>query len=96
MSFTEDWVKEHPKGINFKCSCGATVNLQGWVEKSRFSSYPHFVLSARCWKCNKELTIQEATLLIDRGFPGFIDDIIKKFIKDFNFDAKPKMIRVVK
>ena len=96
MSFTGDWVKEHPKGIKFKCSCGSTVYLQGWIENSEFSSMKRFVLSAKCWNCDKQLTIQESTLLIDSAICSFIDNYIQKFIRDFNFDEKPKTIRVVK
>lgn len=93
MSFTDDWIKEHREGINFKCSCGATVNLKGWVEKMEFSDDHKalvFVLYARCWKCNKELKTMEHTMLIDMAYCNVIDNMIEKFKRDFNFDEKPK------
>ena len=90
MSLVQNWITDNPKGINFKCSCGATVNLQVWIENDLV------VFSARCWKCNKKLTIAEHIMIIDLCAFNLMDEIIEKFKRDFNSDAKPKMIRVVK
>ena len=86
----KEWMEAHPKGITFKCSCGATVNLQIWVEDFRLVFY------ARCWKCNKELTHYEHTMIVDSAMFDIIDYLIEDFKKKFNKDEKPKMIRVVK
>lgn len=92
MSYVADWIRDYPKGITFKCTCGATVNLKGWVENSRFW------LSAKCWRCNKELEQVESTLLVESACFNMIPKLIERFIKIFNCDKKqqPCHIHVVK
>ncbi len=74
----KEWLQEHPKGVTFKCDCGATVNLQIWVEDFRVCMY------ARCWKCNKEMERQETTILIDIAKFDIVDHMIDNFKKNFN------------
>lgn len=89
------WMEAHPKGITFKCSCGATVNLKVWTEEFR-KGFNVLHMYARCWKCNKELDQYKETMLIDLACYDMLDDIIGLFQRDFNRNQKPKMIRVVK
>lgn len=86
----KEWMEAHPKAITFKCDCGATVNLRIWVENLRIVFY------ARCWKCNKEMTLQESTILVDNASFDIVDYLIEHFKREFNKDEKPKFIRVVK
>ncbi len=86
----KEWVQDHPKGVTFKCDCGATVNLQIRVENFRLVFY------ARCWKCNKEMTFYEHTMIVDSAMFDIIDYLIENFKKEFNKNEKPKIVRVVK
>ncbi len=90
MPFIEDWMRDNPKGINFKCSCGATVNLKGWVENFRF------ILYARCWKCNKEMDKYESIMLIEYANFNMVEYLVEEFKKEFNHDEKNKVIHLVK
>jgi len=90
MSKTSEWIKEHPKGISFKCNCGATVVLKVWEDKGMV------LLSARCWKCNKELTLEHSKLLIDCAGFDMLGKLVEEFQNKFNKDGKSKTIRVVK
>ena len=87
---TKEWIEAHPKGVNFKCSCGSTVHMDTWVDGSLFC------MSAICWKCDKVLEQYEHTMLIDMAICDVIDSMIAKFQRDFNRDKKPNFIRVVK
>lgn len=87
---TKEWIEAHPKGVNFKCSCGSTVHMDAWVDGSLFC------MSAVCWKCDKVLEQYEHTMLIDMAICDVIDSIIAKFQEDFNRDKKQNFIRVVK
>lgn len=77
MNITE-WMHNHPKGVTFKYDCGATVNLQAWVDNLRFGMY------ARCWKCNKAMEKQESTFLVDLAQFDIINQMIDEFKKEFN------------
>lgn len=95
MSNVKKWLEDNPNGVKFKCSCGATVNLKVWTEEFN-KGFEVVHMHARCWKCNKELDQYKETMLIDLAIFDMMDAIINKFQEDFNRDAKPKAIRVVK
>ena len=78
-----EWMNEHPKGVTFKCDCGATVNLQIWIEDFRFG------MSARCWKCNKVMEMRENRILVDLAKFDIVDHMIDNFKKEFNKKEKP-------
>jgi hypothetical protein len=88
---TKEWIEAHPKGVNFKCSCGSTVHLDIWVEDDSL-----LCMSAQCWNCHKALEQYAETMLIDMAICDVIDSMIAKFQKDFNRDKKQNFIRVVK
>lgn len=94
---TKEWIEAHPKGVNFKCSCGSTVHMDVWIERNGCLTDGNLLcMSAHCWNCNKELVQYAETMLIDMAICDVIDSIIAKFQKDFNRDKKPNFIRVVK
>jgi len=85
-----EWMEAHRNPETFKCSCGATVTMRIWVENFMIG------MSARCWKCNKEMEYHESRFLVDYANFDMVDNLIKYFKRQFNSDEKPKPIRVVK
>ena len=88
MSVVQDWIKDHPKGVTFKCDCGAMVNLRVWLDRY------HLGMSARCWKCNKIMERLETMALVELAQFDIVDHMVDNFQKEFNKKEKPIIRRI--